>query len=39
MRYHEMGGKYPYDPQHVIELQQNIIRQQKIEADKRKRGF
>lgn len=39
MKYHAMGGKYPYDPQHVIELQQNIIRMQKIEADKKKRGF
>jgi tetratricopeptide (TPR) repeat protein len=39
MNFHDMGGKYPYDPQHVIELQQDIIRKQKIEADRKKRGF
>ncbi len=38
-RFHKISGKYPYDPQHVIKLQQDLIRQQKIEESKRTRGY
>ncbi|MBY0357116.1 MAG: tetratricopeptide repeat protein [Candidatus Obscuribacterales bacterium] len=38
-RFRAIAGKYPYDPQHVIELQQDLIRQQKIEQAKRSRGY
>ncbi len=38
-RFHDVSGKYPYDPQHVIKLQQDLIRQQKIEENKRTRGY
>jgi len=38
-RFHKISGKYPYDPQHVIKLQQDLIRQQKVEESKRTRGY
>lgn len=38
-RFHDVSGKYPYDPAHVIKLQQDLIRQQKIEENKRTRGY
>lgn len=38
-RFHKISGKYPYDPQHVIKLQQDMIRQQKIEENRRTRGY
>jgi Tfp pilus assembly protein PilF len=34
-----LANAYPYDPQHIAELQQNIIRQQKKEQYIRKRGY
>lgn len=34
-----MANAYPYDPQHITELQQNIIRQQRKEQYIRKRGY
>lgn len=34
-----MANAYPYDPQHIAELQQNIIRQQKKDQYIRKRGY
>jgi protein O-GlcNAc transferase len=33
------GDVYPYDPQHIIALQQNIIREQKKQEFIRKRGY
>lgn len=33
------ANAYPYDSQHIVELQQNIIRQQKVEQGVRKRGY
>ena len=38
-RFHSISGKYPYDPQHVIKLQQDMIRQKKIEENRRTRGY
>jgi tetratricopeptide (TPR) repeat protein len=38
-RYRTMADAYPYDPQHITELQQNIIRQAKKEQQIRKRGY
>jgi tetratricopeptide (TPR) repeat protein len=38
-KFHKISGKYPYDPQHVIKLQQDMIRQQKIEENRRTRGY
>lgn len=38
-KFHQISGKYPYDPQHVIKLQQDLIRQQKIEENRRSRGY
>ncbi len=38
-KFHQKSGKYPYDPQHVIKLQQDMIRQQKIEENRRTRGY
>lgn len=38
-KFHDISGKYPYDPQHVIKLQQDLIRQKKIEEDRRSRGY
>ena len=38
-RFQEVEGKYPYDPAHVIKLQQDLIRQQKIEENRRTRGY
>ncbi len=37
--FRDMAQQYPYDPQHIIELQQNIIRAQKKEEFIRKRGY
>jgi len=38
-KFRSMANAYPYDPQHITELQQNIIRQKKKEEVLRKRGF
>ncbi len=38
-KFHEISGKYPYDPAHVIKLQQDLIRQEKIEENRRTRGY
>lgn len=38
-KFHVIAGKYPYDPQHIIELQQDIIRQKRIEENRRTRGY
>jgi tetratricopeptide (TPR) repeat protein len=38
-KFHKIAGKYPYDPQHVIKLQQDMIRQQRIEENKKSRGY
>jgi tetratricopeptide (TPR) repeat protein len=38
-KFHQIAGKYPYDPQHVIKLQQDMIRQQRIEENKHSRGY
>jgi tetratricopeptide (TPR) repeat protein len=38
-QFHTLAGKYPYDPKHVTEMQQDILRQQKKEEYLRKRGF
>jgi protein O-GlcNAc transferase len=38
-RFRKISGKYPYDPQHIIKLQQDMIRQQRIEENKRTRGY
>lgn len=38
-KFQKVEGKYPYDPQHVIKLQQDLIRQQKIEENQRTRGY
>jgi tetratricopeptide (TPR) repeat protein len=34
-----LANAYPYDPRHITELQQNIIREQKKEQYIRKRGY
>jgi Tfp pilus assembly protein PilF len=39
LKYRSMADSYPWDPQHIAELQQNIIREQKKQQDIRKRGF
>ena len=36
-KYHDLAGRYPYDPKHVIELQLMEVRQQR--TDSYKRGF
>lgn len=38
-RFQEVAGKYPYDPAHVIKLQQDLIRQQRIEENRKSRGY
>jgi tetratricopeptide (TPR) repeat protein len=38
-KYRTMADAYPYDPQHITDLQQNIIREQKKEQPIRRHGF
>lgn len=38
-KYRGMADSYPYDPQHITDLQQNIIREQKKEQPIRRHGF
>lgn len=38
-KFRDLANAYPYDPQHIIELQQNIIREQKKQEYVRKRGY
>ena len=38
-RFRSMANAYPYDSQHIAEIQQNIIRQKKKEEFIRKRGY
>ena len=38
-KFHDLSGKYPYDPQHIIDLQQDLIRQQKIQENMKRRGY
>jgi O-antigen biosynthesis protein len=38
-KFRQIAGKYPYDPRHVVELQQEMIRRQKIEENAKTRGY
>jgi tetratricopeptide (TPR) repeat protein len=38
-RYHEISGKYPYNPKHVIALQQEDARRRAREEQVRRRGY
>lgn len=38
-KFYAVAGKYPYDPQHIIHLQQGVIRDNKIEDAKKRRGY
>lgn len=38
-KYHDLSGKYPYDPQHIIDLQQDLLRQQKLQENMKRRGY
>ena len=36
---HKRAGRYPYDPKHYVELQQDMIRQEAREKAQKKRGY
>ncbi len=38
-KFHEIAGRYPYDPKHIVQLQQEEARQRMREEQKRKRGY
>ena len=38
-KFRQIAGKYPYDPRHIVDLQQEMIRRQKIEENNKTRGY
>jgi tetratricopeptide (TPR) repeat protein len=38
-RFHEIAGKYPYDPKHIVSLQQEDARRRAKEEQLKKRGY
>jgi Tfp pilus assembly protein PilF len=38
-RFHEIAGKYPYDPKHIVSLQQADARRRSREQEIRQRGY
>ncbi|MCC7530207.1 MAG: tetratricopeptide repeat protein [Candidatus Melainabacteria bacterium] len=38
-RFHEIDGKYPYDPRHIVSIQQDNVRQRERELQFKKRGY
>ena len=38
-RFHEIAGKYPYDPKHIVSLQQEDARRRSREQQIRERGY
>ncbi len=38
-KFHEIAGKYPYDPKHIVSIQQEDARQKAREYEKKKRGY
>jgi tetratricopeptide (TPR) repeat protein len=38
-KFHEIAGRYPYDPKHIVSLQQNEARQRARDEGSRKSGF
>jgi tetratricopeptide (TPR) repeat protein len=38
-RFHEIAGKYPYDPKHIVALQQEDARRRNREQEIRQRGY
>ncbi|MBA3992398.1 MAG: hypothetical protein C0469_02655 [Cyanobacteria bacterium DS2.3.42] len=38
-RFHEIDGKYPYDPRHIVSIQQDNVRQREREIQLKKRGY
>lgn len=38
-KFRQIAGKYPYDPRHIVDLQQEMIRRQKIEENRKTRGY
>ncbi len=38
-RFHELAGKYPYDPKHIVSLQQELAREQVRDQASRKRNY
>lgn len=38
-RFHEIAGKYPYDPKHIVALQQEDARRRSREQQLRERGY
>ncbi|HEY9784976.1 MAG TPA: tetratricopeptide repeat protein [Candidatus Obscuribacterales bacterium] len=38
-RFHEIAGKYPYDPRHIVAIQQEEVRRRAKEEMVRKRGY
>ncbi len=38
-KFHELDGKYPYDPRHIVSIQQDNVRQRAREMEFKKRGY
>jgi Tfp pilus assembly protein PilF len=38
-KFHELAGRYPYDPKHIVSLQQDEARQRARDELKRRRGY
>jgi tetratricopeptide (TPR) repeat protein len=38
-KFHELAGRYPYDPKHIVSLQQDEARQRALEELKHRRGY
>ena len=38
-RFHELDGKYPYDPRHIVNIQQGEVRRRAREFEIKKRGY
>lgn len=38
-KFHEIDGKYPYDPRHIVSIQQDDVRKRAREIEFKKRGY
>ncbi len=38
-KFHEIDGKYPYDPHHIVTIQQDEVRRRAREVEFKKRGY
>ncbi len=38
-KFHELDGKYPWDPRHIVNIQQDNVRQRERELQFKKRGY